>query len=116
MAWTVPWQLMGTWVSGDVGGHTIYTDKFGRKVVFPKAPPDKPPSPSQVLQRANFAQAQKGWAGLTDQQKKDLENVVKRTSICMTGQNLWMSLVMMDSVELKKTLEHQTGITLPVLP
>lgn len=115
MPWTIPFNLLGIWVSGDLGGLTIYTDRFGRKTAFPKAPPEKPPTQNQIDQRERFRVAQAAWSSLTTVEKQNLEDVVLKVSLCMTGQNLYMSAKMMDSTGLWKTLQQQTGITLPEL-
>lgn len=115
MAFTPPWQLLGIWVSGDVGGITIYTDKNHRKVAFPKAPPDKPPSPEQVAQRARFKTAQANWKALTLAEKTSLEEVTKTAYIVMTGQNLFMSVSMTNDQAGYETLQRQTGIVGPVI-
>ena len=115
VAWTIPWNLIGTWVSGDVGGLTIYTDRFGRKVAFAKAPPDKPPTQNQIDQRERFRLAQASWSALSDAEKKSLEDVVKATSLCLTGQNLWIHGRLKDGQRLFDTLTSQTGISLPAL-
>ncbi len=112
MAWTVPWELFGTWVSGDIDGLTIYTDRFGRKVAFPKAPPDKPPSPEQVALRARFKTAQENWKALTDIEKKNLEDAMRKANAVMTGQNLFISVSLTNDQEAYATVQRQTGISL----
>ena len=113
MAYTVPWQLMGIWVSGDIGGLTIYTDRFGRKVAFPKSPPQEPPSEAQVHQRDRFRRAQVAWKALTDAEKTQLEIASVRGSLVMTGQNLFMSVAMRDDNIALQTLAKQTDTILP---
>lgn len=113
MPWTVPWNLVGVSVSGDVGDLTIYTNRNGKKVAFPKSPPKEPPSVAQQSQREAFRTAQASYTSLTSEEKNNLEEVTRRVSLAMTGQNLWMHAVMMGSAELLRTLTHQTGIPLP---
>ena len=115
MPWTVPYNLLGIWVSGDLGGLTIYTDRFGRKTAFPKSPPEKPPTQNQIDQRERFRAAQAAWSSLTTIEKENLEDAVKKVSLCMTGQNVYMSAKMMGNTEFWKTLQRQSGITLPEL-
>jgi len=116
VAFTVPWQLMGIWVSGDVGELTIYTDRFGRKVPFPKAPPDKPPSPQQIAHRARFRTAQAAWSALTADEKAQLELATNRGSLVMTGQNLYITVALRNDQDALDTLARQTATTLPTVP
>lgn len=113
MAWTVPWNLIGMAISGDVAGLTIYTDRFNRKIAFDKAPPKKPPTPAQVIQRERFKLAMADWSALTDQQKLALEQAVLRTSIVMTGGNLYVSTALTGDFHAYATVSAQSGVTLP---
>ncbi len=112
MAYTIPWEMLGTWVSGDVGGITIYTDRFGRKVAFPKSPPDKPPSEEQIAIRARFKTAQANWKALTDVEKGKLEAAMIKANAVMTGQNFFISISLTNDQTAKETVERQTGISL----
>lgn len=116
MAFTVPWQLMGIWVSGDVGDHTIYTDRHGRKVVFPKSPPTRPPSANQIAQRERFKDAQGKWKALSDSDKANLEAATIKSGIVMTGQNLYIAVALKNDQTALDTLSEQTGIPLPSIP
>lgn len=116
MAWSIPWNLIGTWVSGDVGGYTVYTDRFGRKTVFPKSPPEKPPTTAQLAQRARFAAAQSAWSQLSASEKANLEAACRRLSLSLTGQNLFMKASLMNMDSALRTVERQSGITLPAAP
>lgn len=112
MAWTIPWNLIGLSVSGDFGDTTIYTNRRGKKVTFPRSPPTKPPSPLQQHQRARFRQAQANWAALTPQQQRDWELVTMKASLCLTGQNLAIHYALLPEDDFLVTLERQTGIAL----
>lgn len=112
----IPPSAIGIIVSGDVDGITIYTDMRGRKVAFPQAPPKEPPSPMQVSHRARFATAQKAWTALTKPQKDTLELATLRTSLAMTGQNLYIAIALKANPDLVSTLERQTELTLPAIP
>jgi len=113
VAYTVPWQLLGIGVAGDCGDITIYTDRFGQKVAFPKSPPKDPPSAAQVALRAKFKAAQASWSALTKDQKFALEEACRRTSIPLTGQNLWIHTIMKLDKDAYLTIQRQSGITLP---
>jgi hypothetical protein len=116
MAWTVPWQEMGLIVSGDIGDLTIYTDRRGRKVPFPKSPPKDPPSPDQVRCRTAFRDAQASWASLSKAEKAALEQMTLVLSIPATGQNVYISAIMRGDAAGYRTLELQSHIQLPPLP
>lgn len=116
MALAIPPNAIGVIVSGDVDGYTIYTDMNGRKVAFPQAPPKEPPSQMQVSHRARFASAQSAWSALTAQEKDALELTTQRTSLPMTGQNLYIAIALKANPDLVSTLERQTDLTLPAIP
>ena len=103
-------------VSGDVGDLTIYTDRFHKKVAFPKSPPKEPASPLQIIQRENFRSAQKSWSILTNPEKKNLEDACRKLSMPITGQNLYMHAIMVKDDEAYATVERQSQIMLPALP
>lgn len=111
MALGIPPSILGLIVSGDVDGLTIYTDRHNRKVAYPKAPPDKPPTKMQTDVRDRFKAAQAEYMGITAQQKQDYESLTKAASLCMTGQNLFIHVAMKHSYALLVTLQDQTGIT-----
>jgi len=116
MAWAVPWQYMGVQVSGDVGDLTIYTDRFGKKVAFPKSPPKEPPSNLQTIQRNNFRTAQAQWMALSSEDKNSLEDACRKLSMPLTGQNLHMHTTMTLDFDAYETIQKQSGISLPALP
>lgn len=101
-------------ISGDVGGFTIYTDRFGRKVVFPKSPPEKPPSTEQLRQQTRFKTAQASWKSLSEIEVKNLEDACKKTNVPMTGQNLWIHTALTNDQEAMRTIQRQSGITLTI--
>lgn len=100
-------------VSGDFGDLTIYTNRFGKKVAFPKSPPDKAPTPIQNQQRSRFFLAQADWSSQTKQVKSNLEELCRKANIPMTGQNLWIHAALMNDNQAIVTLERQTGISVP---
>lgn len=114
MAFTTPVHMLGLQVSGDLGELTIYTDRFGKKVAFPKSPPKDPPSEKQTAMRLRFRDAQKQWANLEDQVKKDFEDICRQANVPMTGQNLSMHTALMNDDSALVTLMRQTGITVPI--
>jgi hypothetical protein len=115
MAWSIPWNLIGLTVSGDVGDYTIYTDRYGRKVAYPRQPPEVPRTEAQAAQRDKFQAAQASWAALTAEQKAALETACKNLSMPLTGQNLWISATLRRDAASYATVANQSGITLPAL-
>lgn len=111
MALGIPASVIGLIVSGDVDGLTIYTDRYGRKVAYPKAPPKEPPTEFQTYYRNRFKTAQANYMALTASQKKDYEDLVKAANLCMTGQNLWIHVATKGTFGTLDTLMQQTGIT-----
>jgi len=111
----VPASVLGVMISGDVGGYTTYTDRFGRKVWYPKAPPDKPASVLQTIVRTRFKDAMTNWRNASDQVKADWEACSLKSGLAMTGLNMWLHFSLKGTAVGLATFVRQTGITL-VLP
>lgn len=109
-------NVLGLVVSGDLGDLTIYTDRFGKKVVFPKSPPKDPPSAAQVVQRQRFADAQAAYMSLTHEEKTAYENLALAASLCATGQNLFIHVSLTRAWQFLATLQRQWGIDVPAPP
>lgn len=92
MALAIDPSLLGFRVRGDIDGYTVYTDRFGRKVWYKKAPPDKPPSPLQLTCRARFRTAVMCWRNLPESERDKYEIASKVLCLCMTGHNLFVHL------------------------
>ncbi len=117
MADTVlPASFLGLMVSGDINGLTIYTDRYGKKIVYEKAPPDKPPSALQVHQRSRFRDAMTNWRAAGQPVRDAWEAVSLRSHIAMTGLNLWLHFSLKGTAIGLNTFSHQTGITLSFPP
>ncbi len=115
----VPANVLGLIVKGDVADITIYTDRYGRKVAYKKSPPKKAPSALQTVQRARFAEAVTNWKALSTDVKTLWENISLRTSLYMTGHNLWIHVSLQSATLLLATLQRQSGITVddpPLIP
>jgi hypothetical protein len=114
MAQNLPPDLWGLNVNGDACGLTIYTRKNGKKVFFRQAPPEKPASAAQLVQRFRFRCAVKSWLELP-QTERDLYNQAADVlSLCMTGVNLWVLLSLKTNNNLFHTISNQAH--LPLLP
>jgi len=111
IALALPPHLFGMQVSGDIGPLTIYTDRHGRKVAYPKSPPKSPPTEMQLQVRGRFSQSQAAYMSLSAADKLDWETLVRRANLCMTGQNLYIHVATMLTFDFLDTLMHQTGIT-----
>lgn len=110
MALGIPASALGLIVSGDIDGITIYTDRHGRKVAYPKAPPKEPPTEAQVALRNRFKAAQAQYMALSPADRQAWEQLSLRSHLCMTGQNLLIHVAMKDSFALLNTLMRQTGV------
>jgi len=111
MASALPLDVLGCTVSGDFGPYTIYTDRHGKKVFYPKSPPKAPPTDMQTAVRTRFSQAQAQYMSLSPGAKLDWENLVRAANLCMTGQNLLIHVATMHTSAMLQTLMQQTGIT-----
>jgi len=113
LAHTIPINLIGLVVSGDLGDTTIYQNKNRKMVVFPKDYRQEPTSPARQAQQSRFQTAQQNWKNLSESEKESLEEMARRLSLCATGQNVYISVQLRNDVEGYSTLERQSGITLP---
>ena len=111
MALGIPASALGLIVSGDVDGLTIYTDRHGRKVAYPKSPPKEPPTDLQIHCRNRFRSAQAEYMAASLTQKILWEQLTLQSSLCLTGQNLFIHVAMMHSFPLLDTLMQQTGVS-----
>lgn len=105
-------NLLGIGVSGDVDGLTIYTDRRGRKVAFPKSPPTKPWSAGQLAWKANLAYGMKLWRNLTPDQRLQYRKACDLASLCMLGHNLWLHCYLTQDLDLIATLCAQYRLNL----
>lgn len=109
-------SILGLHVAGDLGPLTIYQTRKGKIVAFPKAPPCKPPSPAQLVQRYRFARSIETWHLLAKSDQALYELVVQKLSLCLTGMNLWMHFCLCPDDGVFATLQQQAGITLYPTP
>jgi len=113
VAVSLPPSILALRISGDCGGITYYTDRFGRTISFPAAPPKKPASPKQIACRLRFRWSVQAWNELTPLEKKFYEDCTQRLSLCLTGCSLWISLCLQRRLPLWETLKKQSGLPLP---
>jgi len=107
-------SYLGLIVSGDVDGITIYTDRYGRKTAYPKAPPLTPPTFIQLWQRNRFRLAMQTWTMLSKSERQAYRQCVKQLSLCMTATSLWCGLSLQSSQALHSTMQRQFGRPLAV--
>ncbi len=111
MPFTFPINAIGCTVSGDLGPFTIYTDRFGKKVFYPKSPPKSPPTDLQLAVRSRFSSAQAEYMSLTPDEKIAWEKLAQRANLCLTGQNLFIHVAMMHTTSMLLTIIGQTGVS-----
>lgn len=116
MAWSVPWNLIAMYLSGDVGGYTVYSDRYGRPTWFPKDTPSRPPSTEQQVLRSRFKQAQSNWKAADETTRRNYETATRLLSMPLTGQNLWISVSMRHDTSGLETVAAQSGLILPTPP
>ena len=116
MAYTIPFEFLGLTVSGDLADVTIYTDRFGHKVAFPRSPPKEPPTARQLVQRNRFRSAVAAYMALTDAEKAAYESITLKSGCCLTGQNLFIKVALKWEFNALNTLRRQTGIAVPSPP
>lgn len=104
--------FLGFAVQGDLAGLTFYTNKKGKKVFYPQAPPLDPPSWAQSYQRLHFSAAASAWRQLSQAQKNDYETSVRFVRARITGYNLWMSAALKGTDADLVAVESKTGIQL----
>lgn len=113
MAWTPDWSLLGLTVAGDCGPLTVYTDRFFRKIAFPKAPPKQPPTAIQIWQRDRWRKAIASYYLLTIADRHSLGRCCNKLSLQMTACSLWLNLWFQPDDHVRQTLMRQSGLTLP---
>lgn len=97
---------------GDINELSVYRDKQGKMIFFPKTWPDKPPSESQLAQRAKYTAAAVLWKALSDNEREQWDLACRRACLCMHGYNLWQHWQQMADESAIRTLERQTKTVL----
>lgn len=109
-------SFLGLSLSGDLGPYTVYTNRNGRIVFYPRSPPTAPPSPAQLKQRQRFRAAQQSWQAIAPTTKHQWELLVKANKVCMTGQNMYMALSMNPDNDALTTANLRAGLSLSPPP
>ncbi len=105
-------SLFGLRPTGDFGPWTFYTSKAGLPVWFVKAPPTSPPTERQSFIRWKLGIFGSDWTHLPNETKKNWETATKRTGLKMTGYNLWQWWHWHSNINVMRTIERQSGVTL----
>lgn len=104
--------LLGFVAWGDLGPLTLYTNKRGRLVAFPKTFPKGEVSHEQTAQRAKFTAAAAAWQALTPSKRAQWELASRRASLCMHGYDLFVHWHTLADDRTIATLERQTSTSL----
>jgi hypothetical protein len=107
-----PWKFCGTNIQGDIDGLTLYVSSRGKVVAFLRAPPDKPPSADQTTIRNRWRAAGSAWAALPEPQRRNWLSAARRTSLRITGYNLFVYWITTANDATIRTIERQTGLQL----
>ncbi len=105
-------QFFGFIAWGDVNEVTVYRDKQGKMIWFPKTWPDKPPSVAQLVQRQRFTDAAVDWKALNDTQREQWHLAARRANLTMHGYDLYIHWKMTLDNTAIETLERQTNTSL----
>ncbi len=112
----IPLSMLAFDISGDLGPLTMYRNKNGRLVAFPRSPPKRQPTPAQLTQRKRFTDAMTAWNGLSIDEQLAYERVTLALSLPLTGLNLWIHFCLIHDSQAHTTLELQSGILLADSP
>jgi hypothetical protein len=107
------YKFLGLKIQGDLGPFTCYTSKRNRIVWFLKAPPKTPLTEEQLNQLAMFREAAWAWRSFTDEQRQVWTLAARKASLRISGYNLLTYLVATGDDAAVRTIERQTGISLP---
>lgn len=106
--------ILGFRPTGDIGGITIYTDKRGNIVAYPKAPPKEPPTYYQTRQRNRFRLCGRLWNLLEPSERHQWNTVANRSGAAIAGYTLFVWYQTMHDHAAIATLQRQTHTTLPL--
>jgi hypothetical protein len=90
----------------------MYTNRHGRIIAYPQAPPRVPATPNQVLQRARLHTIATLWRQLTAPQRAAYAAATRRANLSITGFNLYTVCQMRRDWSYAETVAHQSGIPL----
>jgi hypothetical protein len=106
-------KCMGLRITGDCGPYTFYKSKRGDTVWYPRSPPEGPSSPDQIRWQSLWKNASAAWHALGVAGKRKWIEAARKAYCRDNGYCLFMSQYLRPDLGWKRTLERQTGITLP---
>ena len=104
--------ILGLHLGGDIAALTFYRNKRGKLTFFDKAPPLTPPTDLQTHERNKFRLNAIHWNNLSNSEQAQYELAARRSSICMTGFNLFTHFNLIADPDAKKTISRQTRTSL----
>lgn len=97
---------------GDVAQMTVYRDKQGKMIWFPKTYPDKPPSQAQLDNRQRFTDIAAAWRAISQETRDQWHLATRRGSLTMHGYDLFVHWQMLGDDEAIRAVERQTQTVL----
>jgi len=105
-------NCLGLVVSGDVADMTIYTDRYGRKIMYPASPPRVAPSLFQLHQHERFRRAMFAWRFLSKDDRRQYALACTRLRLPCTATSLWVCFSCRQDPDLFFTICRQSGLDL----
>jgi hypothetical protein len=114
MAQTIKKYLpfMGFLAWGDLAGLTMYVNRRRNLVVYPKSPPDKPPSAAQTVYRNMMRNAAAEWKNWDSPLKANWDRACRRLSLKLHGFDLWVYWYFKCDRPTIATIERQSNLQL----
>lgn len=102
-------RMLGMNQQGDLGPLTTYTNKNGKLVVFPRAPPLNPPTPEQKALRQKFASVALLWHAMPRRKKDEWLQLARSARLRMTGYGLFTWWVITHDNTTLETIRRQAN-------
>ena len=108
--------FLGINTQGDLGGWTFYTAKDKGLVWFPKAPPLRPASYLQKVQRTRWKNVARMWRQYTPAERLLWMRAAIGAGLQIHGYDLFTYVVSRPDSSILPTIERLSFITLPTIP
>jgi len=105
------YAMLGFRPTGDLGDFTLYTNRRNKTVIFLKAPPRKPPSETQLQQRARWSVIAAGWQSLPDARRHAWLRAARAAGLSIGGYNLFVWYACNPDPAVLATICRRAGIT-----
>lgn len=110
-------SILGLRVTGDLGPVTMYTSRRGKVVVFDKAPPLTPQTARQLIMRSRWRAAADAWKAMSEADRETWRAAAAAAKLSIPAYQFWIfASTKPNSSGIVKTVERQSGITLPNKP